>query len=243
MSARSHVDAWIKAGGRPQTDLEARLVARVPGLAESLSDRFNDPIHRALAGLEGDPTTGKTLDERIRLGVAGYSYELADLFEMEEAAKTSGDPHLWVMAARLHAEKNIGREAAARMALSEHALPYVFPGELHPMMVDLLAIGERVSPALHVDWIRKLTVWAGSAIALDCKVQGMWFWPVLQCLDAGKMVRPLNRLAGRRLPDGSKGLAAAYAETIGVSVPEMESDFGERDRLVLALFHLGNQVL
>jgi len=243
MSARDHVDDWIKAGGYPQTDLEARWVRRVPGLAESLSDQFNDPIHRALAGLDGALKSGNTLDERIRLGVAGCSYELADLHELEEEAKASGDPHLWVMAARLHAEQNIGREAAARIALSEQALPYVFPGELHPMMVDLLAIGERVVPALHVDWIRKLTVWAGSAIALDCKTQGMWFWPILQCLDAGKMVRPLNRLATRNLPDGSKGLAAAYAETIGVSVPEMESDFGERDRLIVALFHLGNQVL
>ena len=123
MNARDHVDAWIKAGGFPQTDLEARLVRRVPDLAESFNDRLKDPILRALAGLDGDPKTGKTLVDRLRLGVAGLSYEIADLHEMEEEARASGDPHLWVIAARLHAEKNIGREAAARMALSEQALP------------------------------------------------------------------------------------------------------------------------
>ena len=241
MTDRQRIDAWIGAGGRPRTDTEIRLARRIPDLCQSIDDRITDPIERALAGLDEPTFRGEDLEQKLRMGLAGFQYDVAELADMEEKAKESGDDNFWLIAARLHAESNIGREAAARMSLSEQALPYVFPGELHPMMVDLLAIGERVIPALHVDWIRKLTEWSGAALMQDCKVMGLWFWPILRCLEGAKLKRPIHRLMKSSLPDGAKGITMAYAIRLGLKVSIQESDIGENDALVLALVRLGDQ--
>jgi hypothetical protein len=207
-----------------------------------LEDRVVDRIERMMLGLDDPSGVTGSLEDRLRSGISGHVYPIHELIEMEDEAKESGDSHLWVLAARLNAETNAGREAEARMTLSEQALPYVFPGELHPMMVDLLAIGERVIPALHVDWIRKITTWSGSALNSDCTRMGMWFWPILQCLDAGKLAKPLRRLFSRSLPDGSKGLAASYAWRLGLDVSGEEPVLSEKDMRILALVRLGDQV-
>jgi hypothetical protein len=159
---------------------------------------------------------------------------------LEEEAQASGDPHLWMTAARLHSAESVVREAEARMALSEQALPYVFPGEIDPLMVHLLAAGERILPALHVDWIRKLTVWLAPALTLDCKCGGLWFWPVLRSLDAGKLTRPLAKLATLRLPVGGYGLAAAYSRRIGLDDAPLLEAGGDVDRRIAALAFLGD---
>ena len=242
MTDRAWLDEWRDAGGRPQTDLERRLIRRVPEFARTFDKQIEDPIERALLGLEAPEHDPNSLADRIRLGVAGRDYGAQQLRELEEEARDSGDPHLWIMAARLHAEKSIEREASARMALSEQALPYVFPGELHEMIVHLLATGERIIPALHVDWIRKLTVWVAPTLALDCKVLGLWFWPILQCLDARKLARPMQRLSGRSLPPGGLGLHAGYVARLGLPMPDVEGSFTQQDRVVKALFRLGDQV-
>ena len=127
------------------------------------------------------------------------------------------------------------REAEARKVISRQVLPYVFPGEVDPMMVDLLCAGERVLPALHVDWIRKLTVWLSPVIALDCKHGGLWFWPVIRSLDAGKLKRPLMKLAETRLPPGGYGLAAAYSRRIGLDDGPILSAGGAADQRIAAL--------
>ncbi len=242
MTDRQRIDDWVGSGGWPQTDAELRLARRVPGLCQALDDRITNPIDRALAGLDDPTFRGDTLEQKLRMGLAGFRYTVSELGEMEEQAAVSGNDGLWVTAARLHAESNIGREAAARMSLSEQALPYVFPGELHPMMVDLLAIGERVIPALHVDWIRKLTEWSGSALIQDCKVMGLWFWPILRCLEGSKLKRPVQRLMESSVPDGAKGIAMAYATRLGLTVAINESELGENDALMLALVRQGDQL-
>ena len=71
---------------------------------------------------------------------------------------------------------------------------------------------------------------------------GLWFWPVLQCLDAGKLAKPLRRLLVRSLPDGSKGLAAAYAWRLGLDISGEEPMLGKKDMRILALVRLGDQV-
>ena len=96
-----------------------------------------------------------------------------------------------------------GARSLGRRALSAQELPYVFPGELDPLMVDVLAAGEKVLPALHVDWIRKLTDWIAPALAQDCKHLGLWFWPVLRSLDPGRLGRPLR--SSRGSGDGAWG--------------------------------------
>ena len=158
--------------------------------------------------------------------------------ELEETFE--GDPSLWIPAARLHASVNLGREAAARMSLSDQSLPYVFPGDVHPMMVDVLACGERVLPALHVDWVRKLTTWMSTVLVLDCTALGMWFWPVLSVLDANKLRRPLVSLAGQSLPSGGRGLAAGYAARLGLDGTALMEGATELDQRILDLIFLGD---
>ena len=133
---------------------------------------------------------------------------------LEQSAQ--GDPQWWVPAARLHVLSSEARERQARMALSEGDLPYVFPGELHPMMVDALAVGDRVLTALHVDWMRKLTGWISDALVLDLRQRGLWFWPQLRFLSERKIIRPMKKQQRlRRGQPGSRGLAAGYLYKVG----------------------------
>jgi len=126
------------------------------------------------------------------------------------------------------------------MSLSDQSLPYVFPGDVHPMMVDVLACGERVLPALHVDWVRKLTTWMAPLLVVDCSELGMWFWPVLSVLDANKLRRPLAGLAGQRLPSGGRGLAAAYAARLGEDGAALMVGATELDQRIVDLVFLGD---
>jgi len=235
------ISAWIDEGGRPETDLELRMIRRLPDVAARLDDRITDPIARALAGLEPPPATAASLIDRVRIAVAaGGTMSAAVLGDLEEEAKASGDANLWVTAARLHAMVNLGREAAARMSLSEQSLPYVFPGEIDEVMVDLLAVADRVLPALHVDWVRKLTQWIAPVLALDCRAQGMWFWPVLGSLDGGKLARPLAKLAQVPLGPGGAGLALSYSLRIGLEPEELTAKCEDLDRRIIALARLGD---
>jgi hypothetical protein len=230
---------WLAQGGRPESDVELRLIRRLPSLLSEIQGDIVDPVERALAGLDAPPPLEGDLRRRLRIMVARSDSNLKSdsvvLSALEEEAHASGEAHLWITAARLHSAQSVAREAEARMALSDQALPYVFPGELDPLMVHLLSSGECILPALHVDWIRKLTVWLSPALTLDCRCGGMWFWPVLRSLDAGKLSRPLAKLSGQRLPAGGYGLAAAYSRRIGLDDTALLQAGGKRDRIIAAL--------
>jgi hypothetical protein len=240
--ARARLQAWINQGGVPETDVELRLIRRLPWIVEALDDRLSGGAERALVGLDHTAAPSTTPTERLRLAIAhaegGQEVDMAAMAELEEAFQ--GEPTLWIPAARLHASVNLGREAAARMSLSDQSLPYVFPGDVHPMMVDVLACGERVLPALHVDWVRKLTTWMAPLLVLDCTVLGMWFWPVLSVLAASKLRAPLAGLAGQRLPSGGRGLAAAYAARLGEDGTALMAGATELDQRIVDLVFLGD---
>ncbi|HCH63642.1 MAG TPA: hypothetical protein DFR83_12620 [Deltaproteobacteria bacterium] len=119
-------------------------------------------------------------------------------------------------AARVHLLTSVDREREARAALSQSDLPYVFPGELDPRMVNVLAGGDRVMAALHIDWMRKVTRWMGDAGLADARAVGFWFWPHLRYLAGGQLSKPFARLLrGRRLPVGAKGMMVTYNARIG----------------------------
>jgi len=231
----------LEAGWKTNNDAERRLARRIPWLVDALDSRVTDGIERALLGLDDGAKVGDSLADRIRLAVAnsdgGEWGEAVTLSELEEQAQATEDPALWIPAARLHARANVGREASARMALSDQTLPYVFPGDLHPLMVDVLACGDRVLPALHVDWLRKLTGWLVPAMAIDCGCLGMWFWPILTVLDAKKLNRELQSMSKKAQPPGARGLAAVYAAQLGLA---LDPGPDAADRRVLALAVLGN---
>lgn len=214
------LDAWI-ADPDPTllSPAALRLARRVPTMAAALDGVLVDPLERALAGLGPVPDVdGGDLREAVLAGQAradgGERLDPLVMAALEEAAR--GDATWWVPAARLHVLSSEARERQARMALSEGDLPYVFPGELHPLMVDALAVGDRVLTALHVDWMRKLTGWLADALVIDLRQRGLWFWPQLRFLSERKILRPIQKQQRlRRGQPGSKGLATGYLYKVG----------------------------
>lgn len=238
------IAAWISAGD-PGVLGHAilRLSRHVPEAQKFLDGHLSDPLDRALAGLSKAPQEESSLKRRVLSGLAACDAGQAP--RAEEAAalekEALGDPDWWIHAARIHVIADIARERTARSRLADQNLPYVFPGELHPLMVDLLAAGDRVLPALHVDWTRKLSKWiAEDLIRVDCQRQAMWFWPVIGSMDPGRLVRPLARLAeGPKMPPGGMGLAAAYCHRSGAPGNLLLARCDAEDRLVLALARAG----
>ncbi len=231
------LERWLK---RPDLTLmidpALRLARRVPAVQAVLEGLLDDPIARALAGLPGPAPVAGSLRDRVRLGIAAVDggSGIPDPGALEEAARH--DPAWWVPAARIHALTVPERERAGRMALSEQSIPYVFPGDLHPMQVEIFAVGDRVLPALHVDWVRKLSGLAVEAVRLDCASLGMWTLPLLDVLDSAMLIRTLTSMRRlRRLPPGGVGLAAIYLERLGRPAASLLAAAGPTDRLLLDL--------
>ena len=223
-----------------------RLARRVPEAAAVLDRLPLSPLQRALCGLSPAPALPDPENNVEQATLAGLSLldggarpPAAWAARLEAAAE--GDPLWWAHAARLHHAADEARERQSRMRLSEQDLPYVFPGELHPLMIDVLGSADRVFSALHIDWMRKLTAWITDALPADQAALGLWFWPVLRFMDERALVAPIRRLErARRAPPGGRGLALAYAHRAGLTPAEARDPAAfarlpAADRLLLAL--------
>lgn len=215
-----------------------RLARRLPEVRAALAPVLTQPLQRAEAGLGPvpDPTD---LPTALRCGLLRIELHdapptAADGQRLE--AEAHGDETWWVPAARLHVLVSEDRERQARAALSESELPYVFPGELHARSVDVLAGGDRVLTALHVDWLRKVTRWVGDAAVADARCVGFWFWPHLRYLAGGQLKKPFKKLLRtRRLPPGAYGMAVAYHHRIGQPWEPLLTRLSPEDRFVAAV--------
>ena len=94
---------------------------------------------------------------------------------LEQRAKNEADDALWVDATRVHVLVSNQRELQARIRLSQQDLPFVLPGELSDLQVDLLASGDRALHVPHVEWLKKLAELAFDTLPLDCRHQGFGF--------------------------------------------------------------------
>ncbi len=240
MEPSAIIDQWIAS--RSSVKLFPgllRLARHVPEAQGYLKTVLEDPLDLALAGLLAPPQGETALDRRVLAALAsidgGVPLVPSAAAALERDAE--GDPLWWVHAARVHVLSAESREREARSRLASQQLPYVFPGEIHPLMVDLLAAGDRVLPALHVDWVRKLTKWlCEDLIGVDCARLALWFWPVLGSLDPARLVRPLARISESDLGlPGSAGIAATYCHCVGGPGDLMLARCGPLDRLVLAM--------
>lgn len=223
-----------------------RLARQVPALRPALDAGLDRPVDRALAGLAPPPAaappganlSGDALGEAILAEQAradgGGALEPALAERLEAAA--AGHPVWWVPAARLAVLASPARERAARMDLSDFELPYVYPGDLHPRLVAVLAVGDRVLASLHVDWMRKLTEWAADALSADLRQRGLWFWPHLRAMDEKKLAIALDALPPlRRAGPGARGLALAYRARIGLPVAAAAAALDPLEQAVLAV--------
>lgn len=215
-----------------------RIARRLPVLRAGLDTVLTDPLQRAEAGL-GPLPSPTDLAGQVRMGLLRVDLDdapPAPAVATRLEADAIGDETWWVPAARLHVLVSIDRERRARASLSESELPYVFPGELHARSVDVLAGGDRVLTALHVDWLRKVTRWVGDAAVTDARALGFWFWPHLRYLAGGQLKKPFKRLLRtRRLPPGAYGMAVAYQHRIGQPVADVLPTLSSEDRFVAAM--------
>lgn len=200
-----------------------RLARHVPETHDALRRLLDDPIALALAGLEPiDPTGQATLADQARAAIAaaegGAAVDAGWLAALEARAEAEDDRQWWPIVARAHVLSSEARERAARSLMSVQDLPYAFPGEINAVQVTIFAAGDRVLPALHVDWARKLTRLACEALVTDLRGLGLWAWPALQTMAARPLTQALRRIARRprRMPPGGVGLVAAYLEQVGV---------------------------
>jgi len=232
------------------SDATLRLARHVPSVKSSLDKLLEDPVQRALCGLEDGLDAAEQVvqadfsrsDPAALARVVRASIALSennrpnglDMGALETVVE--GDLQWWVPVARMHALQDLQRENQARMDSSIQDIPYVFPGDLHLLQVHVLAIGERVVPALHVDWVRKLTGLVASAMILDCRSLGLWFLPLLDVLDEKKLLRPIRAIErARKLSPGSLGLAALYLDRLGQANASMLRKASPADLLLLAL--------
>jgi hypothetical protein len=214
------------------------MVRRLPAVRSQLDPILTDPFARAEAGL-APPPEATSLAERLRMGLLRVELGV-DLPSVDEARRweeeATSDPVWWVPAARLHVLVSLERERKTRAALSEGELPYVFPGELHARSVDVLAGGDRVLTALHVDWLRKVTRWVGDTAVADARAVGFWFWPHLRYLAGGQLKKPFKKLLRtRRLAPGAYGMAVAYHHRIGQPWSDLMGGLSPEDRYVAAI--------
>ena len=239
MDRLTHLSSFLE---RPDPSLltpaALRLARHIPAVRDGLDACLQDPIHRALVGLDVlDPCAQTEVTSQVLATVAvaegGGVLPVAWLEQLEEQVSTT-HLDLWPLAARAHVLLSPERERRARIMLSAQDLPYAFPGELNATQVALFAAGDRVLPALHVDWIRKLTELACEALVADVHSQGLWAWPALQVMEPRKVVQTLRRALRRAriMPPGTKGLMVAYLEQVGV---QTEVELGRADALLLDL--------
>lgn len=230
--ARSPEAAWLSPG-------ILRRARKVPQLQAALDGLLERPSWRALAGLEpGAPAPGDASEDDLWFAVAALDAGRAPAPDQARAlaAAHAEDPELCVPALRLWVWTDPARENRARAALSEQDLPYVFPGELHPLSIELLASADRVMTALHVDWMRKLTGWSADALPADARARGFWFWPHLRFLDEKRLAGPLRKLGRiRRAPPGAQGMALAYQHRIGMDVQRAFDRAAPAERFVCAV--------
>jgi len=247
MNPDAIIEAFVRA---PDPSLLSPFLLRLARgqlvLRGALDDLVEDPIHRALCGLDSAPDEPPSDDlaQTIHWAEArieeGSPPDLALLAQLETRARE--DLQWWGSAARLHARCSTARENQARMALGEQSIPYVFPGNLDPMQIEILAAGDCILPALHVDWVRKLSGFVLETMILDLRFSGGWFWPLLEVLEGRKAARMIGAMAKRpRKGPGALGMLGAYLTRLGEPLDSILPDFGPVDELVAAVAIVGER--
>jgi len=218
-----------------------RLLRFLPTM-ETYSE-LKDPILRVLLGSEDEdyvPGAGDLkLDVLYALSRAALNTPLPAPIVSDLESMSKESISCWPLAARAHVLSSPIRAEEARKRLSSQTMPFVLPGDLHPLQVEALAAGDQVFGALHIEWMRKLAALVLEALPLDCNHLGFWFGPLIDVLPEKAFEKALKKLLRRRrLTTGGWGLAAIYAKKINLNPDPWLCRGGEADS---QLFTLGCQ--
>ena len=205
------------------------------------SEQYNVPTriaHAILGQTSIDPTEGNNIFEEVFLAwswnQSGRVLSREYCQQLEDKAKSH--MALWPIAARIHALQHDDRVMQARIKLSHQQLPFSLFHELDEVQVEVLACGDKILNALHVDWVRKLARHTLKALPLDCQNVGFWFAPILDVLPEEDIKRSLKKLTRtRKFQVGSLGLAAFYSWRLNMDEDLFLSSAQSRDKELFSL--------
>ena len=192
-----------------------RLICREKQKKEVIIDTISSNLIDAMMGkVMIHPKKSTNLIQEVFLAWAWIEHggTLDEQYCADLEVRAKSDIRIWPLATRIHVSQSLERERQARLTLSIQQIPFSLPNSLNPIQVEVLASADRVLNALHVDWVRKLSVHVLDILALDCRYVGLWFEPLLDVLPESSIRKSLRKVSrSKKLSPGSRGLAAYYA--------------------------------
>ena len=245
MELDSNADFW-KLEWFDETKVPKSLLSfsrNVPRIQERLLKVCTEKIHRSLLGDGVEdlvPVTSSNLEHSIWNARAcleqGVVIDETWLQSLEAAAEE--DPIMHVEAASVHVKASMSREMLSRQRLCSMEIPFVYPGDILPMHIELFAGGEKALHVLHVELLRKLGMVIIDSLEVDCQNRGAWLLPLIEVLPERKFKKEIERLAKspsrknqRLFKGGGWGLLATYAQRIGLDCNPILAHGNEMDWL------------
>ena len=203
----------------------------VEWIQERLVKVCTDDLNRALLGedieIELVQPNENNLERLIWLARSrveqGKSIEESWLRDLE--SMTESNPLFHIEAASTHVKASMSREMLSRQRLCSMEIPFVYPGEVLPLHIELFAGGEKALHVLHVELLRKLGMVIIDTLELDCQHRGAWLLPLIEVLPERKFKKEIERLTKspsrknqRLFKGGGWGLLATYAQRIGLDI-------------------------
>lgn len=216
----------------------------VPWIQERLLKVCTDDVNQALLGGEVEVELSQPTEDNLahliwsaRAKVErGESLDKDWLNQIETIAEST--PLLHIEAASLHVKASMSREMLSRQRLCSMEIPFVYPGDVLPLHIELFAGGEKALHVLHVELLRKLGMVIIDSLEIDCQHRGAWLLPLIEVLPERKFKKEIQKLTKspsrknqRLLKGGGWGLLATYAQRIGLEVDPILERGNEMDWL------------
>ena len=149
--------SWVKKG--LITDQMLCFAKKIPKVREQFLKEELSLVQKAFLGVERiTPSITSNIENDVRISKSfvqnGGSLDVEFLKILEE--KIVSDPILHTDVARLHVLQSPEREEKARRAIVLEEIPFVFPGELTPLHIEIFAVGDKALHVLHVEGLKKL---------------------------------------------------------------------------------------
>lgn len=220
---------WFNESRVPKSLLS--FSRNVPWIQERLLKVCTEDLNRGLLGEEVELTLGQPTEENLARLIwsarakleQGDSVDEGWLSILEETAQSK--PLLHIEAASLHVKASMSREMLSRQRLCSMEIPFVYPGDVLPLHIELFAGGEKALHVLHVELLRKLGMVIIDSLEIDCRHRGAWLLPLIEVLPERKFIKEIQKLTKspsrknlRLFKGGGWGLLATYAQRIGLDI-------------------------
>ena len=216
----------------------------VEWIQERLSKVCTDDLNKALLGEDIEITLEQPTEQNVERLIwlarsqleQGKIIEESWLHQIESIAESR--PLIHIEAASIHVKASMSREMLSRQRLCSMEIPFVYPGDVLPLHIELFAGGEKALHVLHVELLRKLGMVIIDSLELDCQHRGAWLLPLIEVLPERKFKKEIEQLTKspsrknqRLFKGGGWGLLATYAQRIGMDIEPILERGDEMDWL------------